>query len=525
MRLKPIFPGFFLTPLSSGATVADCGIGTTQIADSAVTAIKIADSSVDSTELADSAVSTQGLQDSAVTSIKIADCAVDSTELSDSSVSTLGLQDCAATYAKIQNVTAQRLLGREDALAGSVQEIALSAELRFDTTNDWVEVSDSGITSGLIADSAVLTAKISDSQVTYAKIQAVTASRLLGRHDTTAGVVEEVALNAELRFDTTADALEVADSGIITGLIADSAVTSAKIADSAIVSADIQDCGVNTVDLTDCAVTSVKIQDSTIVTADLADCAVTNAKLGDTAVVTAKINNTAVTYAKIQDVTAVRLLGREDALAGSPQEIALSAELRFDTTNDWVEVADCGINTALLTDCAVTSIKIQDSTIVAADLADCAVTSVKLGDSAATTAKINDGAITASKLYDTTILTRLIEIHATDTTLAVGDTLATFFVPTEFDSYDLVRAAAAVKIVSTTGTPTIQLRDVTGTGDMLSTKITIDSGEKTSYTAVTAPVVDTTNDTLLSGQEIAIDIDSAGTAAEDLYVILSVRKP
>lgn len=324
------------------------------------------------------------------------------------------------------------------------------------------------------------------------------------------------------------------------------------------------DCTIGTAPLTDCAVTSLKIQDSTIATVDMLDCAITAAKIGDTAVITAKINNTAVTYAKIQDVTAVRLLGREDALAGSPQEIALSTELRFDTTNDWLEVSDSGILTGLIADSAVTTAKINNTAVTYAkiqdvtaqrllaredalagspqevalsaelrfdttndwlEISDSGVLTGLVADSAITTAKINNAAVTASKHYDTTIVTRIVEVHATDTTLAVGDTVATFFVPAEFDSYDLVRAEAAVKIVSTTGTPTIQLRDVTGTGDMLTTKITIDSGEKTSFTAATASVIDTTNDTVLAGTEIAIDIDSAGTAAEDLYVILSFRKP
>lgn len=141
------------------------------------------------------------------------------------------------------------------------------------------------------------------------------------------------------------------------------------------------------------------------------------------------------------------------------------------------------------------------------------------------TSSIAAGSVTADKLSDTNTFRRLIHVHATDTSLSVGDTLATFFVPAEFDSYDLVRAEACVKVVSTSGRPTIQIRDVTGSADMLVNKITIDSGEKTSYTSDTASSIDTTNDTLLAGQEIAIDVDSAGTGAEDLYVILTVRKP
>jgi hypothetical protein len=167
---------------------------------------------------------------------------------------------------------------------------------------------------------------------------------------------------------------------------------------------------------------------------------------------------------------------------------------------------------------------LSDCEVVAADIADSAITSAKIADSAIVSADIQNGTITAADIYDTTILTRTIIIHATDTVLAVGDTLATFFIPAEFNNYDLVRAEAAVKIADTTSRVTVQVRDVTGAADMLSVKTTIDTAEKTSYTADTASVVDTTNDTLATGQEIAIDIDSA-TSAQDLYIILSVRKP
>lgn len=138
---------------------------------------------------------------------------------------------------------------------------------------------------------------------------------------------------------------------------------------------------------------------------------------------------------------------------------------------------------------------------------------------------VPDSSVTASKMSDSTLHTRVVMIHATDTVVTTADTVATFFVPSELNGYDLVRAEACVKIPD--GAPnrvTVQLRDVTGGGDMLVNKITIDATEKTSFTSDTASSIDTTNDTLVTGQEIAIDVDSASTA-EDLYVILSVRKP
>ena len=196
------------------------------------------------------------LTDCEVTTAILADSAVTSAKLGDTAVTTAKINNAAVTYAKIQDVTAVRLLGREDAIAGSPQEIALSAELRFDTTNDWLEISDSGVATGLITDSAVTTAKLNNTGVTYAKIQDVTAVRLLGREDALAGSPQEIALSAELRFDTTNDWVEVADSGIITGLIGDSAVTTIKI----------NNLGVTTGKLNDGAVTAAKLYDTTILT-------------------------------------------------------------------------------------------------------------------------------------------------------------------------------------------------------------------------------------------------------------------
>lgn len=317
-----------------------------------------------------------------------------------------------------------------------------------------IALSDCEVVTSNIADSAVTTAKVNDGGITFAKIQDITAQRLLGREDAIAGVAQEIAITAPLQFDTNSDALELADSGITNGFIADSAITTSKISDSQ------------------------------------------------------------VTYAKIQSVTAQRLLGREDAVAGVVQEIAVTAPIQFDTNSDAIELADSGVTTGFIADSAITTAKINDG----------GVTTAKLGDTSVTTAKINAGAVTPIKDYDTDNQTRVVQVHISDTTLTVGDTFATFFIPAELNNFDLIRAEMCAKISSTTGNPTIQLRNVTDAADVLTTKITLDTGEKTSYTAATPSVVDTGNDSFVTGNEIAIDVDSAGTA-EDVYVILSFRKP
>ena len=56
---------------------------------------------------------------------------------------------------------------------------------------------------------------------------------------------------------------------------------------------------------------------------------------------------------------------------------------------------------------------------------------------------------------------------------------------------------------------------------MLSTEITIDVSEFTSYTAATPPVIDTGHDGVATGDILRIDVDVAGTGAKGLIVVLT----
>ena len=107
------------------------------------------------------------------------------------------------------------------------------------------------------------------------------------------------------------------------------------------------------------------------------------------------------------------------------------------------------------------------------------------------------------------------------TELTTGDGKLIFMVPAELNGLDLVDAQAAVTSVSSSGLPTIQVRNVTNANvDMLSTRITIDQSEFTSYTAATPRVIDTAADNVATGDLIAIDVDVAGTGAGGLLVNL-----
>jgi hypothetical protein len=123
---------------------------------------------------------------------------------------------------------------------------------------------------------------------------------------------------------------------------------------------------------------------------------------------------------------------------------------------------------------------------------------------------------------------RAIEIIASDPNgdpLTTGDGKAYFIVPALLNGHNLVAAHAAVTTVSSSGTPTIQVHNVTQAVDMLSTRITIDANEKNSYSAAAAPVIDTGNDDVATGDELRVDVDVAGTGTKGLVVILTFEAP
>ena len=57
--------------------------------------------------------------------------------------------------------------------------------------------------------------------------------------------------------------------------------------------------------------------------------------------------------------------------------------------------------------------------------------------------------------------------------------------------------------------------------EMLTTKLTIDASETTSYTAATAAVIDAAHKDVATGDLIAVDVAAAGTGAKGLGTILT----
>jgi len=162
------------------------------------------------------------------------------------------------------------------------------------------------------------------------------------------------------------------------------------------------------------------------------------------------------------------------------------------------------------------------------DASDIAKGMVELATSAETTTGTDAArAVTPDGIAGSDYGKRVIQLKLTneDTALSTGDGAIIFVVSSELNGYNLVDADAAVTTVSSSGTPTYQVRNVTDSVDMLSTSITVDASEYTSYTAATPPVIDTTHDDVATGDLIAIDKDVAGTGEKGDIVVLTFQKP
>lgn len=112
--------------------------------------------------------------------------------------------------------------------------------------------------------------------------------------------------------------------------------------------------------------------------------------------------------------------------------------------------------------------------------------------------------------------------------VATGDGAGDVFwrIPAALNGYNLVAVAAQVQTAGTTNTTDIQIHNVTQAADMLSTKITIDSGETDSSTAATPAVIDAANDDVATGNQLRIDVDAVSTTEpKGLLVELTFQLP
>lgn len=118
-------------------------------------------------------------------------------------------------------------------------------------------------------------------------------------------------------------------------------------------------------------------------------------------------------------------------------------------------------------------------------------------------------------------------IANSSTAPTTGDGKAHFVVPAGLNGMNITAAIAVVTTVSSSGTPTFALRrERSGSAvDVFSTNVTIDANEKTSATAATAAVINTSNDDLATGDILYADLDTVGTSATGHQLVISVQLP
>ena len=99
--------------------------------------------------------------------------------------------------------------------------------------------------------------------------------------------------------------------------------------------------------------------------------------------------------------------------------------------------------------------------------------------------------------------------------------------PSEFNGWLIVGVIAGVTTVSSSGLPTYQLRNVTQSFDVLTTKASIDASKTSSLTAATPPVIDTasSHNVIATGNIYAVDKDVAGTGEKGDSLTIIIQAP
>lgn len=136
--------------------------------------------------------------------------------------------------------------------------------------------------------------------------------------------------------------------------------------------------------------------------------------------------------------------------------------------------------------------------------------------------------ITPDALAGSYAATKTATFYETDPTadLTTGDGKAFIHIPASLNGMNLVSVHAEVITAGTTGTTDFQIHNLTQTADMLSTVLTIDSGETGSDTAAVPAVIDLANDNVATNDVIRLDIDAVSTTApKGLIVTLEFRLP
>lgn len=115
-------------------------------------------------------------------------------------VTSVGISSTDLSITNSPITTSGNIVANINNLAVTTAKLANSA-----VTTD--KINNTAVTNAKLADNAVTTAKIQNSAVTYDKIQNVTSARLLGRHSSGNGVVQEVSIGTGLSLNVSTGVL------------------------------------------------------------------------------------------------------------------------------------------------------------------------------------------------------------------------------------------------------------------------------------------------------------------------------
>ncbi len=230
------------------------------------------------------------------------------------------------------------------------------------------------------------------------------------------------------------------------------------------------------------------------------------------ALVTGQIANDAITFPKMQNIATDRLIGRDTAASGDPEELTVGGGLNF-TGSGGIQ-CDAASTTAV--GCPEMAIASEVDT----------GTSIIL-------------AVTPDALAGSTFGQVEVQMVLFDFTTAVttGDGAFYFHIATgsKLIGMDLVDAIAAVITVSSSGLPEVDIARCapvatgnvcSGTvADALTVNLTIDVNEDSSDTASTGITIATASDGVVVDQTWRLDVDTAGTGTQGLIVTLIFQLP
>jgi hypothetical protein len=326
------------------------------------------------TSLGFGTVATAGIADGAVTTAKIATDAVTSTQIATGAVSNADLASAAALTVK----------GNATNAAASPTDIAAGTDgyvlRRSGTSLGFGTVDTAGITDG-----AVTTAKIATGAVSNADLASAAALTVKGNATNAAASPTDIAAGTDgyvlrrsgtsLGFGTVATA-GIADGAITTNKIATDAVTSTQIASGAVSNADLASAAALTVkgNATNAAASPTDIAagtDGYVLRRSgttLGFGTVDTAGITDGAVTTAKIATGAVSNADLATAAALTVKGNATNAAASPTDIVAGTD-GYVLRRSGTSLGFGTVDTAGITDGAVTTNKILDATVANADLA------------------------------------------------------------------------------------------------------------------------------------------------------------